>query len=59
MIKISLYNNGRKFHIRCNLSAFVTTKSDERLIAAAPIMGLSVIPNGTKTPIATGIPSEL
>ena len=47
------------FHARCNLSAFVTTKSDERLIAAAPIIGLKVMPNGTRTPIATGIPSEL
>ena len=39
-----------------SLNAFATTKSEEKLIAAAPIIGLSLIPKGTyNAPAAAGI----
>ena len=41
-------------------SAFETTQTDERLIAAAPIIGLSLMPNGTHSrPAAIGMPMQL
>ena len=40
-------------------SALPTTKTDEKPMAAAPIMGLSVMPQGTSTPAATGMQMEL
>ena len=41
-------------------SAFVTTQKLERLIAAAPNMGLRAIPNaGISAPAAIGIPMQL
>ena len=41
-------------------SALDTTHTDERLIAAAPIIGLSLMPNGTHSaPAAIGMPMQL
>ena len=46
--------------IRFNLSAFITTQKLERLIAAAPNIGLSSHPKiGIHTPAASGIPITL
>ena len=43
-----------------NRSAFVITDTDEKLIAAAAMMGLSRIPNsGYSAPAATGTPIAL
>lgn len=43
-----------------SLNALVTTNRELKLIAAAAIIGLSVIPKaGYKTPAAMGIPREL
>ncbi len=40
-----------------SLNAFVTTKTELRLIAAAPIIGERVIPKkGKSTPAAIGMP---
>ena len=36
-------------------SALLTTNTDEKPMAAAAIMGLSVIPSGESTPMATGM----
>ena len=36
-------------------SALVTTKTDEKPMAAAPIIGLSVMPQGVSAPAATGM----
>ena len=39
--------------------ALVTTKTDEKPIAAAPIMGLSVTPTPARAPAATGMQTAL
>ncbi len=45
---------------RRSRSAFITTDTDDRLIAAAAMIGLSSQPNhGYSTPAATGMPSAL
>ena len=44
----------------CVQDAFETTQTDDRLIAAAPIIGLSLMPNGTHSrPAAIGMPMQL
>ena len=40
-------------------NAFVTTKSELKLMAAAPMDGVNKIPAQAKTPAATGIPITL
>ena len=44
---------------RFSLRAFVTTQKELRLIAAAPSIGLSVMPAQTKQPAAMGMPIVL
>ena len=44
---------------RFSRRALDTTQKLDRLIAAAPNMGLSVSPSGTNTPAASGMPSVL
>ena len=52
--------NGRSGLKKLSLSALVTTQKLERLIAAAPNMGLSAILNtGISAPAAIGIPMQL
>ena len=46
--------------IRLSLNALVTTQKLDKLIAAAPNIGLSVHPNtGIHAPAASGIPIQL
>ena len=40
-------------------SALLTTKTDEKPMAAAPIIGFSVTPQGESTPAATGMQMAL
>ena len=40
-------------------SALLTTKTDEKPMAAAPIIGLSVTPQGDSAPAATGMQMAL
>ena len=40
-------------------SAFVTTKTELKPMAAAPIIGFSVTPHGDSTPAATGMQMAL
>ena len=57
---ILLFKRAVGLYTERNLSALLTTDTDDRLIARAAIIGLSTRPvNGNSTPAAMGTPSAL